>query len=157
MTNLPRPVAKESTAPPQLTRYGAELFKEQAASSLVDFAEEVIYRMASIVAVSVAAVTIGALATPAEAQRRVYRGDQTERITIIDENGRARTRITVKPRSYLDGGTEVLPGERKFMDYAQAPTYGWLAPTSSWDPLGTHRFPLPMPFELPGYSPYSYY
>ena len=114
-------------------------------------------RLAYIVAVSVVAVTIGALATPAEAQRRAYRGDQTERITIIDENGRARTRITVKPRSYLDGGTEVLPGERKFMDYAQAPTYGWLAPTSSWDPLGTHRFPLPMPFELPGYSPYSYY
>ena len=114
-------------------------------------------RMASIVAVSVAAVTMGALATPAEAQRRVYRGDQTERITIIDENGRARTRITVKPRSYLDGGTEVLPGERKFMDYAQAPTYSWLAPTSSWDPNGSHRWPLPMPFELPGYSPYSYW
>ena len=113
-------------------------------------------RLASILAVSVAALTIGALANPAEAQRRVYR-DQTERITIIDENGRARTRITVKPRSYLDGGTEVLPGERKFMDYAQAPTYGWLAPTSSWDPLGIHRYPLPMPFELPGYSPYSYW
>jgi hypothetical protein len=113
-------------------------------------------RLASILAVSIAAVTLGTLASPAEAQRRVYR-DQTERITIIDENGRARTRITVKPRSFLDGGTEVLPGERKFMDYAQAPTYGWLAPTSSWDPLGTHRFPLPMPFELPGYSPYSYY
>ena len=113
-------------------------------------------RLASILVVSVAAVTIGTLASPAEAQRRVYR-DQTERITIIDENGRARTRITVKPRSYLDGGTEVLPGERKFMDYAQAPTYGWLAPTSSWDPLGIHRYPLPMPFELPGYSPYSYY
>ena len=29
----------------------------------------------------------------------------------------------MRPRSYLDGGTEVLPGERKFMDYAQAPTY----------------------------------
>ena len=113
-------------------------------------------RLASILAVSVAALTIGALASPAEAQRRLYR-DQTERITIIDENGRARTRITVKPRSYLDGGTEVLPGERKFMDYAQAPTYGWLAPTSSWDPLGIHRYPLPMPFELPGYSPYSYW
>ena len=113
-------------------------------------------RVASLLALSLAAVTLAALASPAEAQRRVYR-DQTERITIIDENGRARTRITVKPRSYLDGGTEVLPGERKFMDYAQAPTYGWLAPTSSWDPHGIHRWPLPMPFELPGYSPYSYY
>ena len=114
-------------------------------------------RLVYLFALSVAAVTLTSLASPADAQnRRVYR-DQTERITIIDENGRARTRITVKPRSYLDGGTEVLPGERKFMDYAQAPTYGWLAPTSSWDPNGTHRFPLPMPFELPGYSPYSYY
>jgi hypothetical protein len=113
-------------------------------------------RVDSLLALSVAAVTLAVLASPAEAQRRVYR-DQTERITIIDENGRARTRITVKPRSYLDGGTEVLPGERKFMDYAQAPTYGWLAPTSSWDPHGIHRWPLPMPFELPGYSPYSYY
>jgi hypothetical protein len=113
-------------------------------------------RFPSLLAVSVAAVTLGTLASPAEAQRRVSR-DQSERITIIDENGRARTRITVKPRSFLDGGTEVLPGERKFMDYAQAPTYGWLAPTSSWDPLGTHRYPLPMPFELPGYSPYSYW
>ena len=114
-------------------------------------------RLASVIALAAVATTLMTVASPADAQRRVYRGDQTERITIIDENGRARTRITVKPRSYLDGGTEVLPGERKFMDYAQAPTYGWLAPTSSWDPLGTHRFPLPMPFELPGYSPYSYY
>ena len=115
-------------------------------------------RLAPVIAFSLAAASVAALASPADAQqrRRVYR-DQTERITIIDENGRARTRITVRPRSYLDGGTEVLPGERKFMDYAQAPTYGWLAPTSSWDPLGTHRYPLPMPFELPGYSPYSYY
>jgi hypothetical protein len=115
-------------------------------------------RVVSMIALSAAALTLTALAFPADAQsRRVYRGDQTERITIIDENGRARTRITVKPRSYLDGGTEVLPGERKFMDYAQAPTYSWLAPTSSWDPNGIHRYPLPMPFELPGYSPYSYW
>ena len=113
-------------------------------------------RMASVVAVSALAATILGLAGPAEAQRRVER-DRSERITFIDENGRTRTKITVRPRSYLDGGTEVVPGERKFMDYAQAPTYGWLAPTSSWDPLGTHRFPLPMPFELPGYNPYSYY
>ena len=114
-------------------------------------------RLASALALSAAALALASLATPADAQGRRYVRDQSERITIIDESGRARTRITVRPRSYLDGGTEVVPGERKFMDYAQAPTYGWLAPTSSWDPLGTHRFPLPMPFELPGYSPYSYY
>ena len=114
-------------------------------------------RLASVVAVSIAAITLGALASPAEAQRRVYRGDQTERITIIDENGRARTRITVKPRSFLDGGTEVLPGERKFTDYVTPPTYMSGSAYASWDPVGTHRFPLPMPFELPGYNPYYGY
>ena len=31
---------------------------------------------------------------------------------------RARTRVTVAPRSFLDAGTEVRPGERKFTDYA---------------------------------------
>ena len=113
-------------------------------------------RLASVVAVSVAAVTLGALASPAEAQRRVYRGDQTERITIIDENGRARTRITVKPRSYLDGGTEVFPGERKFMDYAYPPTYMSGSAYASWDPTQQYRSPLPLQGWLPGYSPYSW-
>ena len=32
-----------------------------------------------------------------------------------------RTRIYVSMRSWLDGGTEVLPGERKFTDYAFPP------------------------------------
>ena len=112
-------------------------------------------RLAPLLALSIAASALIA-ASPADAQQRRNspRSDQTERITIIDENGRARTKITVRPRSYLDGGTEVLPGDRKFMDYVNAPTYNWLAPTSSWDPLGIHRYPLPMPFELPGYNPY---
>ena len=75
-------------------------------------------RLASVIAVAAVAVTVMTVASPADAQRRNYRGDRSERITIIDENGRARTRITVRPRSYLDGGTEVFPGERKFTDYA---------------------------------------
>ena len=32
-----------------------------------------------------------------------------------------RTRIYVSKRSWLDGGTEVLPGERKYTDYALPP------------------------------------
>jgi len=32
-----------------------------------------------------------------------------------------RTRLYVSRRSWLDGGTEVLPGERKFTDYALPP------------------------------------
>ena len=114
-------------------------------------------RLASVITVAAATVTVMTLASPADAQRRVYRGDQTERITIIDENGRARTRITVRPRSYLDGGTQVFPGERKFTDYALVPTYMNGSPSAAWDPIGNYRFPLPMPFDLPGYNPYLPY
>jgi hypothetical protein len=65
---------------------------------------------------------------------------------------RARTRIRVERRSFLDGGTEVLPGERKFTDYAFPPgTAG--SPASMMGIENTafyHRGPLPGPFELPG-------
>ena len=36
-----------------------------------------------------------------------------------------RTRIYVTKRSWLDAGTEVLPGERKFTDYAYPPELGY--------------------------------
>jgi len=35
------------------------------------------------------------------------------------------TRIYVTKRSWLDAGTEVLPGDRKFMDYAFPPAIGY--------------------------------
>jgi hypothetical protein len=112
-------------------------------------------RLASALAFSAAAIALASLATPADAQGRRYVRDQSERITIIDENGRARTRITVRPRSYLDGGTQVVPGERKFSDYAFPPTYMNGSAYASWDPTGNHRAPLPMPFQLPGFNPYT--
>ena len=113
-------------------------------------------RLAPLVALSVAAAALVAT-TPADAQqRRVNRGDQTERITIIDENGRARTRITVRPRSFLDGGTEVRPGERKFMDYVRSPTYMNGSPYAAWDPTGIHYYPLPRQGDLPGFNPFSW-
>jgi hypothetical protein len=114
-------------------------------------------RVATLAALAATSAIVLALTGPADAQQRSGYRPQTERITIIDENGRVRTKITVRPRSYLDGGTWVLPGERKFMDYANNPTYSWSAPTSAWDPNGIHRFPLPMPFELPNYNPYTNY
>lgn len=115
-------------------------------------------RLAPLLALAITAATVAVAASPADAQgRRHYRGDRSERITFIDESGRARTRITVRPRSYLDGGTEVFPGERKFTDYAAPVTYMQASPSAAWDPTGSHRSPLPMPFELPGYNPYLPY
>ncbi len=52
-----------------------------------------------------------------------------------------RTRITVQRRSYLDAGTHVQPGDRKFTDYAIPPGY---SPTSVIDhSSGGRRSTLP--------------
>ena len=114
-------------------------------------------RVATLAALAATSAIVLALTGPADAQQRSGYRAQTERITIIDENGRVRTKITVRPRSYLDGGTAVVPGERKFTDYVTPPTYMNASPSAAWDPLGTHRVPLPMPFQLPGYNPYLPY
>lgn len=73
-----------------------------------------------------AALAVVAWALPAEAAPRKQTSAQRAagQGTVFvsrDENGRTRTRIIVTRRSYLDGGTEVLPGQRKFTDYAIPP------------------------------------
>jgi hypothetical protein len=74
---------------------------------------------------------------------------------IRQEQSHPRTRVRVQARSFLDAGTEVLPGERKFMDYALPPNY---SPTQVIDNTAfSHRSPLPGPFDLPGRNnPYPY-
>jgi hypothetical protein len=58
-----------------------------------------------------------------------------------------RTRITVR-RSYLDAGTHVIPGDRKFTDYAIPPGY---SPTGVIENRsGVYSTALPGPFTLPG-------
>jgi hypothetical protein len=79
-----------------------------------------------------AVITAGFVATPASAQ--------TKRQQQYDNNGRPyygpngpnrsyqqgpNTRVYITTRSWLDAGTEVLPGERKFMDYAFPPAIGY--------------------------------
>jgi hypothetical protein len=59
--------------------------------------------------------------------------------------------ITVrKPRSYLDAGTEVKPGERSYHDYYSllTPRYPQYGPVND---SRDYRWPLPSRFELPGY------
>lgn len=63
---------------------------------------------------------------------------------------RPRARVTVQPRSFLDAGTEVLPGERKFIDYALPPDYFPMGVVSNvGGRVGWHPSPLPGPFDLP--------
>ena len=58
------------------------------------------------------------------------------------------TRIYVSKRSWLDGGTEVLPGDRKFTDYAFPPTQSFGMQNNN-RPLD--RQPLNPPSDMGGY------
>jgi len=88
-------------------------------------------------------VVIGAAApSPVDAQTNQRYVNRGTRVAAAP-----RTRIRVEPRSFLDAGTEVLPGERKFLDYALPPTYTPLGVvTSTGGRVGWHNSPLPGPF-----------
>jgi hypothetical protein len=62
-----------------------------------------------------------------------------------------RTRIYVSKRSWLDAGTEVLPGDRKFNDYAFPPDIGY--PSFARENLNRpiDRQPLNPPSDMGGY------
>jgi hypothetical protein len=67
---------------------------------------------------------------------------------------RSRSRVVVEPRSFLYAGTEVLPGERKFLDYALPPLHTPTdVVTNTGGRAGWHRSPLPGPL-FPGTGPW---
>ena len=67
--------------------------------------------------------------------------------TSVARAKRPRSRVVVVPRSFLDAGTEVMPGERKFLDYAFSPTHTPLdVVTNTGGRVGWHNSPLPGPF-----------
>lgn len=112
--------------------------------------------------ITVAALTAVSLATlllvaPASAQNpRVAYGNQTETITVIDQYGRRTTRVTVRPRSFLDPGTaQNRPFAYHYHDYAVPPqTYpGEYFPDSTYRTdwrSSWSRMPFPTCFDAPG-------
>ena len=60
---------------------------------------------------------------------------------------RLRARVVVMPRSFLDAGTDVVPGDRKFLDYALPPTHTPMdVVQNTGGRVGWHNSPLPGPF-----------
>ena len=62
-----------------------------------------------------------------------------------------RTRVYVTTRSWLDAGTEVLPGDRKFNDYAYPPDVGYPSFARENNNRPIDRQPLSPPADLGGY------
>ena len=115
-------------------------------------------RLITVAVLSTAALVAVTAVTPASAQapQRRYARDNTETITVIDKYGRRTTRITVRPRSFLDPGTaQTYAYEHHYTDYAVPPqTYAGeylVSPNfrndwkTSWS-----RMPFPTCFDAPG-------
>ena len=113
-----------------------------------------------LMAVAVAAALAVCAVSGADAAPRKKRVVQTQRavqtqpgpggtyIMHRDETGRTRTKILVQKRSYLDGGTEVMPGDistNQINLLTNRPSSG-LGPNVITNPPG----PIPDPFFLPG-------
>ena len=82
-------------------------------------------KLALLAATAIVAFSFDMTSASAQSQRqfddrgRPYYGPNGPNVSY--QQG-PRTRIYVSKRSWLDAGTEVLPGERKFQDYAFPPT-----------------------------------
>jgi hypothetical protein len=103
--------------------------------------------------VAAGAMIAFSLASAASAQSPQY--DRRGRPTygnggpnVVYQQG--RTRIYVSKRSWLDGGTEVLPGDRKFMDYAFPSPYGFPSFARENNNRPIDRQPLNPPSDLGG-------
>ena len=104
-------------------------------------------RAALLAAVAVLAVGVSVPQADAAPRKRGERG-YTQRGPNVSYQSGPRTRIYVTKRSWLDAGTEVLPGERKFMDYAIPPGQSF-ANQNLNRPLD--RQPLSPGYDLGGY------
>ncbi|MCP3379162.1 MULTISPECIES: hypothetical protein [unclassified Bradyrhizobium] len=98
-----------------------------------------------------------AFATPAAADTKTKQRYDDRGRPIYGPSGpnavyqQGRTRIYVSKRSWLDGGTEVNPGDRKFSDYAFPPAVGYPSFARENNNRPIDRQPLPTPSDLGGY------
>jgi hypothetical protein len=112
-------------------------------------------RLAMLLA-SVAVIAVGFAMTSASAEPkrqydnrgRPYYGPSGP--NVVYQQG-PHTRVYVTKRSWLDAGVEVLPGDRKFLDYALPSEYGY--PDFGRENLNRpiDRQPLNPPSDMGGY------
>jgi hypothetical protein len=104
--------------------------------------------------VSVVAISLDTTAANAAPKRqnddrgRAYYGANGPNVSY--QQG-PRTRIYVTKRSWLDAGVEVLPGDRKFSDYAFPPDIGYPSFGRENNNRPIDRQPLNPPADLGGY------
>jgi hypothetical protein len=114
-------------------------------------------RLAVLLAAA-AVLAVGFNMTPAAAQTKPQKYDNRGRPDYgpggpnVSYQQGPHTRIYVSKRSWLDAGTEVLPGDRKFTDYAFPPEVGYPSFARENKNRPIDRQPLNPPSDLGGYS-----
>ena len=117
-------------------------------------------KLAALLAAT-AAFAIGFDLSPASAQSRRQYDDRGRPYygpagpNVSYQQG-PRTRIYVTKRSWLDAGTEVLPGDRKFTDYAFPPPIGYPTFARENNNRPIDRQPLNPPSDLGGWYPQTF-
>jgi hypothetical protein len=113
--------------------------------------------MRLLAVVLAAAFSVAALSAADAQQTRPRRavvdaGPGSTTIITRDEQGRVRTKILVQKRSYLDGGTEVMPGDMSGTNRDALINSFYYSPSS--DSVSNHNIvpgrPITDPFFLPG-------
>jgi hypothetical protein len=105
-------------------------------------------RSKTIAAAVLAAIACAFVAAPAGAdvvKKKVYRDANGRVITVV----RSSTHVVVQRRSFLDPGTETLPLDEHYHDYAFNPTYTPFP--NQGGVVGFWRAPLPSPVDLPSF------
>ncbi len=100
---------------------------------------------ATWVAVAAATLAVAFAAVPAEAAKKKSATARSARTVVVA----SRPQIVIRRRSFLDPGTEVLPGSQPSAAYAFPPRYQPLPVENTiwtWT-----RQPLPDPWDIPGY------
>lgn len=111
----------------------------------------------AVLLAATAVVAVGFDMTPAGAQPKRQQYDNRGR-PYYGANGPnvsyqqgPHTRIYVTKRSWLDAGVEVLPGDRKFTDYAFPPALGYPSFARENNNRPIDRQPLNPPSDMGGY------
>ena len=111
-------------------------------------------RLTVLLAAAFATIAVGIAPASAETKRqfdsrgRAYYGPSGPNVSY--QQG-PHTRIYVTKRSWLDAGVEVLPGDRKFTDYAFPPALGYPSFARENKNRPIDRQPLNPPSDLGGY------
>jgi hypothetical protein len=111
---------------------------------------------ALLATIAVAAVGFGIVSASAQTpekrqfdkQGRPYYGSTGPNVSYMQG---PHTRVYITKRSWLDAGVEVLPGDRKFTDYALPPEIGYPTFARENKNAPIDREPLNPPSDMGGY------